>query len=146
MENHIGLTQFDGICKQFFDQRATVQGIKDKLKEEQEKLDVLESQLLHIMEETNREKVHVAGHGLIYTVDRFTVQTPKSLDDKKRLFKYLTDKGIFFEMASVNSQTLNSFYKTEMEQAVSEGNVDFKIPGVGDPSHIRTLSVRKESK
>jgi hypothetical protein len=89
------------------------------------------------------EKFYVEGHGLLHTVDRFTVPVPKTIEQKKQFGKYLQEKGIFWELMSVNSATLNSFHKTELEAAISRGDVDFKLPGIGDPSHIRTLNIKK---
>lgn len=145
MEQHekMDLSQFDNLCEEIFQQRARIAKLEEELDPEKKRLDELERKMLLIMEETDRDKIHVKGHGTLYIMNRFTVQTPKSLEDKRALFHYLSDKGIFDEMVSVNSQTLNSFYKTEMEQAIAEGNVDFKIPGVGDPVHSKKLCVKK---
>lgn len=136
---------FRELCLAFLDQRAKKDDATAALKVEETKLRDLEGKLLMHMEETEQEQVHIPGRGKIHTVDRFTVPVPKNMDDKKAFFKHLTERGIFFEMASVNSQTLNSFYKSEMEAAIARGDSDFKLPGIAEPSHIRTLSVRKES-
>lgn len=139
----ITVEQLDGLCLDLFDKREQKNKLQEQLKAVQADLDSLESKIIAVMDETEKEKIHVKGKGLIYTTDRFTVPTPKNLDDKKKFFKHLTERGIFFEMVSVNSQTLNTFYKSEMENAVARGDVDFKLPGIGEPSHVRTLSVRK---
>ena len=143
MEKEIGHKDFKQLCTSVFEQRAKVDERKALLKEEQEKLDELEAKILATMEELDEDKVHVAGYGLLYTTTRFTVRVPKELADKRQLFEHFRERGIFDEMVSVASPTLNSYYKTEMEAAIAKGDVDFKIPGVGEPTHIKTLSVRK---
>lgn len=142
-QESITLEKFERLCIELFKQRAVVDEASEKHKIETNKMEELKSKILSFMEQNEKDKYPVKGHGLIYTVDRFTVPTPKSTDDKKKFFGYLEKKGIFLEMASVNSATLNSFYKTEMEIAIAKGNVDFAIPGIGEPSHVRTINLRK---
>jgi hypothetical protein len=45
-------------------------------------------------------------------------------------------------MISINSQSLNSFYKSELEIAKEQGNVGFKIPGIAEPEVYWTLGMR----
>lgn len=62
-----------------------------------------------------------------------SVQTPKSIEDKKNLAEYIKSLGgeeAFWNMFGINSQSLNAFYKEQLNQAVQEGNFDFNMPGV----------------
>lgn len=142
-QQSVALQDLNNTAKKFFEQKAKIAKMKEDQKAQQEILDDLESKILSVFEAHEMEKLHIPGHGLLYETARFTVPTPKSLDDKTKFFDYLKERGIFFEMASVNSQTLNSFYKAELERAVAEGNSDFKLPGIGEPSHVKSLSSRK---
>lgn len=142
-ESPVSLNAFGKLCAELFAQKVVCDAKADLLKIEQNKLHELEDKILAHMEQDNIEKFQVPGHGSVFTVDRFTVQVPKDLEAKKQLMKHFTDRGIFFEMVTVNSATCNSYYKTEMEAAVARGDVDFKIPGLGEPKHIRTLGMRK---
>lgn len=84
------------------------------------------------------------AHGLLfYKENRSSVTTPKTPEEKQKLFDFLHEKGIFLEFASVNSQTLNSLYKSLAEEAAEKGNYDFEIPGVGKPTSFTTLKVKK---
>ena len=139
----ITLKNFEQICKELFETKVRLDEKEAEAKAIAEELDMKKKQVFAFMEENEKEKHHVAGHGLIFMEDRFTVPTPKSLDQKKEFFAYLQKRGIFFEMASVNSQTLNSFYKTELESELAKGNADFKLPGIGEPSMQRSLKMRK---
>ena len=86
----------------------------------------------------------IRGHGfLFFKENRSTVQTPKTPEDKEQLFQFLRDKGIFLEIASVNSQTLNSLYKNLSEDAAKEGNLDFRLPGVAAPTNSINLKMRR---
>jgi hypothetical protein len=57
-------------------------------------------------------------------------RVPKDLDAKKQFFAYLQEKGVFDELVSVNSQTLNSWAQAEIEAALENDNFDFQIPGL----------------
>lgn len=87
----------------------------------------------------------VKAHGfLFYKQTSTSVTTPKTAEEKELLFKFLADRGIFLEIASVNSQTLNSLYKSLAAEAADEGNYDFKIPGVGEPTSYTSLKLRRQ--
>lgn len=57
-------------------------------------------------------------------------RVPKDLESKKAFFDFLKDKGVYEEMISVNSMTLNSWAKAEIEAALEKGDFDFKVPGL----------------
>jgi len=87
----------------------------------------------------------VKAHGfLFYKQTSTSVTTPKTSEEKQALFEFLQSKGIFLEIASVNSQTLNSFYKSLAAEAEEQGNYDFKMPGVGEPTTYTSLKLRRQ--
>lgn len=81
--------------------------------------------------------------GKIILTTRFSVTVPKG-DEKERFFTYLKDRGIFEDMATVNSQTLNAWYRSEMDQAKENGDFDFQIPGIKEPMAYEQLQLRKK--
>lgn len=86
----------------------------------------------------------IRAHGyLFYKENKTSVSAPKDLDAKRELFKFLEDKGIFLEMVSINSMTLNSLYKSLAEQAMEEGVLDYRMPGVAEPVNYVNLKIRK---
>lgn len=84
-------------------------------------------------------------YGTVVRSVRYSVQTPKTKDDKQAFFGWLGNRGeeVRWQYTSVNSQSLNALYKAEMEIAREEGNIDFRIPGIGEPSAQPILSRRK---
>lgn len=86
------------------------------------------------------------GGRVIYLRTRTSVQVPKSSEDREAFFDYLKERGVFEQMITVHSNTLNSFYQGEYEQAVAEGNLSFKIPGIGDHNERFTLEVKNGKK
>lgn len=83
-------------------------------------------------------------HGTVVRSSRFSVRVPADTDAKVEFFKWLNTKGrdIYWKYVTVNSNSLNSLYKQEMEVAKEEGNIDFKIPGIGAPTYSPVLSRR----
>lgn len=106
------------------------------------------------LEETNRKieffltkfgkKKWDSKYGNIEIRQNTSVKIPRTESDKAALFKWLQDKGIFWQTVGVNSQTLNSLYKAEAEAAFSGGK-DVVIPGISEPE-IYTKVILKRSK
>jgi len=68
-------------------------------------------------------------------------RVPKDMEAKKQFFSFLQEKGVFDELVSVNSQTLNSWAQAEIESALDAGNFDFQIPGLEKSSPIPKYSL-----
>lgn len=107
-----------------------------------EKLEVAENNLIKILGENDLTSYR-ASCGLLSIAYRTSVKTPKTAEDKQKFYDYLRSKGLYDSMISVNSQTLNSFYKSEMEQAQEAGNSEFAIPGINEVTINETLSFRR---
>ena len=92
------------------------------------------------------EKHHVPGWGTLSANKSYSIKTPKTVEDKRKLFEYISgEKGedVLSDMLTVNSMTLNSFWKAELEIAKSAGNVDWELPGVGEPTQYTKLGMRR---
>lgn len=137
------LKEMDELCDKLADVRDEKGKLNARLKELSEVEDSCESKILAFLEEAELDSFD-GTRGKISITNRFSVQVPKSIDDKKALGKFLQDRKIFWELMSVNSMTLNSYYKQELEIAKSQGDFDFKIPGVGEPKVTKTLAFRKK--
>lgn len=55
---------------------------------------------------------------------------PKDDESREQFFKHLKEKGMYDTMITVNSATLNSFAKGEVELAENNGDFDFIPPGL----------------
>ena len=100
-------------------------------------------QILKTLDLLEMESFRAQGF-LFYKTVESSVKIPKTVEDKKLLFQFLEEKGIFMEIASVNSQTLNSLYKNLAKEAAKNGNFDFRIPGVEEPTTYNNLKLRKQ--
>ena len=116
-----------------------------------------EGKLIEAMEQAGKTKYFVENIGTFYFSDKATVPTPKTIEDKKLLFAFLSKKhGETFLMDKVGivHQTLQSIYKMEQEdyntrskaaiEAGQEFNEVFTVPGLSEPTNKRSLNLRKE--
>ncbi len=99
-----------------------------------------EWKLQEMLESAGKNSWQLDGKGKVSTYERVSYQTPKSVEEKKQLAKYMTDKmgkEAFWEMFSVNSQTLNSWAKLEIEQGAE------CIPGLKEPTVTKKLRLSR---
>lgn len=142
--DQVTLKELDHLTTEMFNQRAFCEMKEAELKEHNKKLESLQAKMISVLDRFGRTNYEVPGVGKLVVSERSYVGLPKTPQDKEAFFSYLKDKGIFDELISVNSQTLNSFYKREREIAIEEGRaMGFKIPGIGDPSTSATLRMMK---
>lgn len=119
---------------------------RQTLEPKQKRLDEVEALILQTLAD-NDLKSFKSSHGLVVRSLRYSIKTPKSNEEKVAFFEWLNkEKGreVYWAMATVNSQTLNAFYKAEMEAAKEAGTFDFSIPGLGAPEAQPILSRRKK--
>lgn len=100
--------------------------------------------VIELLTKIGKTSFKLEGVGTVTKKASLVVQTPKTIEEKALLFKWLKDnlgaEG-FLSYASVNSQSLNSLYNTMFEEA--DDKMNFKIDGVGEPTERITLSFRR---
>ena len=145
--DEVTVQELDGLGKLIFEQRQLAEESERVAKEHNKKLEMLYSKMLSILDRFGRTSYEVPGLGKLTSVERSFVGLPKTPEAKEEFYSYLRDKGIFDELISVNSNTLNAFYKKELEIAREEGRAfGFKIPGISEPSTSMTLRIQKKGK
>lgn len=89
-----------------------------------------EQEVVEMLEKSGLDKFTVPGVGTATRAERVNWKTPKGIPEKKEFFKYvqerLGDEG-FWTYATVNSQSMNSFCREQLEQGTAS------IPGLGAP-------------
>jgi len=135
--------ELDKLVEEMFAARTAYQEadkVKKALGEEMDRLEEKVIDALVSLDKTNWDtdscKV-VINH-------RTSVLVPKTPEDKTKFYSYLKDKGMFDDMITVNSNTLNAFYKEQLNQALEAGDVNFRIPGIGEAAIVKNLQVRKK--
>lgn len=81
--------------------------------------------------------------GNVYLIKQKSVTQPDGMDAKLLFFGYLQEQGIFNEMVNVNSRTLSSWAKKEIEAKEKEGVYGWVPPGLKPPTETYTLGFRK---
>lgn len=133
------------------------QKIKEKRAEKEEKakilsavneeLDQLEQLAVRTLKELGKSS-YGAEAGTITKVVKWRVNLPNTEEAKTAFFSYLKERGLFEKLATVNSNTLNSFFMEEWEAAKDPNDpmaaLDFRLPGISEPSSYETLSFRKK--
>ena len=125
---------------------ATLKNKMDELDIESKRLSgqysTVSSEIINILEAMEIDSVKMHGFNF-YVEEKASVKTPKELEDKKQFFDYLREIGIFDEMITVNSNSLNALYKSLAAEAAEKGNFDFQLPGIEKPTPYKNLRLRR---
>lgn len=100
----------------------------------------IEAQVIDALKANKRTKYQVDDLGTAYIISKEVYATPKSNDDKVRLFEYIAGKhgaDALLGLQSINSQTLNSWANKEAEAGV------MSIPGLDAPTLHESLGFKK---
>lgn len=103
--------------------------------------EAIENSILRILEAHNLKKFS-CEFGNIERRSRTSVKMPTDEGQRKAFLDYLKDKGMD-NLITVNSQTLNSYIKTLVNDAEESGEELILPPGISAPSITYTLSLRK---
>lgn len=142
------MEEFIAQCEATAAQKDVVDDIKAQLKDASGKLEAMKRDILKKMEAVELDKQQVPGVGTFSRVKKFSVKVPKDLELKERLFDYIKEtKGdtVLLDLQSINSNTLNAFWKAEHEAAVDKGDLDWNLPGVSEPEVYYQLGIRKSN-
>lgn len=140
------MKEFTDQVKRFWEFKLAIAEEESVLKEKKGKLENMKRDLLKGLEAAELQNYKVPGFCTINKVKEFSVSTPKELEEKIALYEYIQAKkgqDVLENMRSINSRTLNSFYKEEFDVAVEEGNYDWNLPGVKKPELKFRLGARK---
>ncbi len=143
----ISLSDFEKLIVEAYALDDEIEALeRDTMKPKRAALKELEGKILQTLADHDMSSFK-SSRGTVVRAVRYTVPTPKTIEDKVAFFDWLNkEKGreVYWTYASVNSQSLNSFYKAEMEAAKEAGNFNFKIPGLAEPEATPILSRRSK--
>lgn len=115
--------------------------LEDRVSELSSELESLQKRLIELMTE-NELTTYKAPCGTISVTHHFTARLPQG-EEKTKLFEYLKSVGRFEEMASIHSQTFNSWVKEQYELAKERGEDEPQLPGVTDVKTLLRISFRR---
>lgn len=149
--------ELDQRAKEYNEAWDQYEGAKEVASELYQRAIALEGKMVEAMEQAGKRKYHVEGVGTFSFTEKMSVQTPKTVEDKIKLARYLEEQGgknYFWDKFSVNSNTLQPLYKAEFEaykkKCEDEGKPElaatFSLPGVGAPTLMRSLKLTPDKK
>jgi hypothetical protein len=100
----------------------------------------LEGKLIATLEALNL-KAFKGENGTVEVAYRTSVKLPQG-EGKLQFFEYLKELGIFDTLASINSNTLNAWYKEEDKKAQTEKRL-LRIPGLDMPTTTPILKLKR---
>lgn len=122
--------------------------LRDRKKDAEEIVSALSSELefaqkrvIDLMIE-NELTSYKAPAGVMSVTHHFTAKLPQG-DEKVKCFDYLKSIGRFEEMASIHSQTFNSWVKEQYDLAKERGEGEPTLPGVSDVKTMLRISFRR---
>jgi len=135
------------MLKKLVNELWAVRQEKDSQKQILSKLSSQESELEELIIRTMRvsglERFDIDKCS-VFANEKASVRVPSEPEAKKKFFSFLFDLGLHDSMVTVNSNTLNSWYKKEIEVRRGNGQPEFQVPGLDEPTKYWDLSVRKK--
>lgn len=138
----IKVSDLENLAKDIATQRELCDQAAAAKKELDKELERLENKMIEVLNALDKSS-YDAEVGKFIISHRTSVRVPSNPEDKALFVEYLKQKGIADQMLTVHSATLRSFYQSEFDAAKERGDLDFTIPGLGEPTITETLSFIK---
>lgn len=116
--------------------------VEEHLKEHNKDLAKLNAKAVLVLKDLERDE-YDSPHGKIKIDQKWRVNLPATINDKLEFFEFLRSRGVFDTYATVNSNSLNSFYFAEKNSLPPEDQVLFSMPGIPAPSLFEKLSFKR---
>lgn len=144
----LDMSQMDALVRKSQEEYAAYEAQKKIASELLKKYEETEAAIMSALRDAGKTKYHVDGVGTIYIITKSTVTVPGNPESKKKFFQYLRGKGedVLWSLVTVNSQTLNSWFRKEEELAEGRGEVGFQIPGINGKQIRETVGFRAAKK
>ena len=139
---NITITQLDGFQAEILEAKLRYENLKKASGEAFGEMKSMQTKMIAILGELDRTG-HKSKHGSVsfYYPERYKIE------NKEVFFKFLKDSfepTAVLNMLTVNSQTLNSWAKSYVEEAEdSDGLGEVAIPGVASSTGDPIMSMRK---
>lgn len=140
--DEVTLKDLEGLCDAAFARERNIEALSMQVDAETEARNAILERVRKYITHFGKNN-YESSSGLVELRTRTSYRTPKTPEEKKAFFEWLQSKGVFWEYASVNSNSLNSLCKQEAEIA-KESGIEFQVPGIGAPSDFVTIHLRKK--
>lgn len=95
--------------------------------------EALDHKITEALRRAGKKSYKVDGLGTVSLRATEVVRVPSTVEDKNKFFTFLKEtRGSEFllSLTTVNSQTLNAWYKKESDLAAERGETGFAVPGL----------------
>lgn len=138
----ITIQKLDLLAREYRDAKDAVDEIKAEKDRAEKVVKNIEKRVSSLLEQIGRKSFKTA-YGTMINMQKWSVRIPKDPEKLNELREYATELGVVESLFKPNHASLNSFYKSQMEAAVESGNIDFKVPGIDDPTCTTIVQLRK---
>lgn len=107
-----------------------------------EVVDTLEAEFMAMLEQSEISS-YKSKVGTLTIASRESVKFPQDIEKRLAFAEWAKAQGIYDQIFTVNSQTLNSLYKREKEASELRGELFFELPGIERGSVSQYLTFRK---
>lgn len=136
------LKQLNQLCEEYVSYRAQKKEAEARVKDIETEISKRANKIIEFLTEYGMKNFD-GPFGKVSVMNRYSVRQPNTPENKEAFYNYLKEKGDFDHLISVNSRTLQSYVKHEIEAQKQEGNFDFVPPGLEKPEIVQTISLRK---
>jgi len=142
--DNVTMKEFERLGEGLFLRRKRKKILEDELKKIREEENIIKKKILSFMDAYKKKTYEFGGLGKIIRSERLSWRVPKDNVSRHHFFSYLKSRGVFDELITVNSNTMNAFCKQEIEAKKEEGDFDFVIPGVGEYTRTEDIRIKEE--
>lgn len=145
----LNLAEMDALVRSSVDAWAAYDEAKKKASELYTAAEKIDAQISDALRKAGKKSYKVDGLGTVGLRATEVVRVPSSIEAKQKFFTYIkeTRGGEFLlSITTVNSQTLNSWYKEASEAAAKSGDAGFSVPGLDGTTTRETLAFTTDKK
>jgi hypothetical protein len=117
------------------DELAELSKVEKQVRAEKAKV---EAEVIKLLNEEGLDSFNGTKARVKIRLDEYP-SVPKDEEAKREFFLYLRERGVYWEMATVNAAQFKKFWKEEKEA----NNGELEIPGIDGPFVKMSLSVTK---
>jgi hypothetical protein len=131
LEENISVKDLSRLADEAFELDLEIKAKEAEIKERTKALTNLKFKILRVLEQNDLQNFK-CSHGLFYKQKEVSIPLPKG-PDRDAFFEYLKQTGQYDALITLNSRTVNSWYKKERENAEKEKRL-LIIPGLQSPT------------
>jgi hypothetical protein len=135
------IKELQDLCHLLLSKKDDHERALEAAKVTKEEVDKLEHRILNYMKECGLPFFE-STFGRVTVKNYSTVSQPATPEDKALFFDYLKEQGVYDQMISVNSRTLNSWVNREIEAREKRGEFGWVPPGLNAPGNFQKIQIK----